>query len=516
MLTRLRQLPLLYKLFGLALGLTLLFLTGFSVFILPFFGAQFLEAKKEGPRQIVEAAYSEIEALHAQVSGGKLTEPEAKARAVELLKGLRYAQGNYVWIQTLEPRMVSHPTKPELNGTGLGDIKDSRGKRLYVAFAEAAQKTEGGFVDYYFTKPGLGGDFPKVSFVKGFLPWGWVVGSGVYVDDVDRQVASARQRMLLVFLGVSLAGFLLSLAVIRGIREPLSELQLALEQTAEGDLTHHLEISSQDELGRMAGSFNVMNGRLRELIGGVQDASEQIRISTEEINVGNMEVSHRTEQQAVAVQGATDRMSDLAETARTGANQADRAGRTVAKAAAQTQAGQAAAERMGVAMTAIVKGSKRITEIIGLVDEIAFQTNLLALNAAVEAARAGEQGRGFAVVAAEVRNLAKRSAEAAREIKTLVQESVQHAEGGHRVNEEVAATMASILASIQQLSEVAEAITQGAQIQHQGFEMVQRTLSGIDAAGQQNAAFGEQVAASTEGLREQADQLAEVMRGFKT
>ncbi len=516
MLQRLRQLPLFWKLFSLAFGLTALFLAGLIFFILPFFSAQFMDAKQEGPRQVVEAALSQIAAQEALVRSGKLSEAEAQARAVDVVRHLRYAGSNYVWIQTRDPKMVFHPTKPELNGKDIGGIKDSRGKALYVAFAQAASDPKGGFVDYFFTKPGLGGDFPKVSYVKAFPAWGWVVGSGVYVDDVKAQVGQARTRMLWVFLGVGVAGFLLSLLAIRVIREPIADLQEALELTADGNLTHRLALTSRDEIGRMAESYNRMSEHLRELIGEVQIAAEQIRISSEEISTGNLEVSHRTEQQADAVQGTSSHMTALAETAQEGARQADRAARTALDATRQTEEGQQAAERLRKAMGAIVQGSHKVTEITGLVDEIAFQTNLLALNAAVEAARAGDQGRGFAVVAGEVRNLAKRSAEAAKEIKALVQESVQQAGIGQKVNEEVVAIMGAILTCTRELATMAGTITEGARAQNQGFASVQQNLSQIDATAQQNAAFVEQVAASTEGLREQADRLAEVMRGFRT
>jgi len=331
--------------------------------------------------------------------------------------------------------------------------------------------------------------------------------------------AAARSGLLLLAVGVC-AGIALSAAIawrlVRGIRRPLAAAVALAERTAAGDLREDAAIDPRnDELGRLLEQVVRMRARLREMLAGIGAASAAIRSATTEIAHGNQDLSSRTEQQAANLQQTAASIEQLTGTVKHNADAARQANQLAAAASDVAAKGGTVVAQVVQRMEEISDSSSRIAEIIGVIDGIAFQTNILALNAAVEAARAGEQGRGFAVVAGEVRNLAQRSAQAAREIKSLITDSVIKVESGCALVEQAGQTMEEIVAQVRQVTDLIGEITSATLEQSSGIGQVNQAVNQLDQMTQQNAALVEQSAAAAESLREQADRLAEAVAIFK-
>ncbi|BDT67091.1 hypothetical protein os1_12600 [Comamonadaceae bacterium OS-1] len=313
-----------------------------------------------------------------------------------------------------------------------------------------------------------------------------------------------------VLLGVGLY-----VLVRRTVSLPLAELTVAVTAVAHGDLTRTFSTQRQDEIGALVNEVEGMRQRYLQALSQVRAAVESIGTASAEIASGNQDLSVRTEQTASNLQRTASSMEQLTSTVQQSADSARQANQLAASAAAVAARGGAVVGEVVATMTDINHSSKKIADIIGVIDGIAFQTNILALNAAVEAARAGEQGRGFAVVASEVRSLAQRSAEAAKEIKTLIGASVDKVESGSRLVQNAGSTMDEIVSSVKRVSDTIGEITAAAAEQSDGIGQVNSTVGQLDQMTQQNAALVEQSAAAAESLREQAERLAQAVAVFK-
>jgi len=655
-----------------------------------------LDGRHASTQQLVEAAHSVIAHYHGMSAKGALDDKAAQKQALAALRGMRYSGAEYFWVNDMHPRMVMHPIRPELDGKDLSDNKDPQGKRLFVAFVDAVKADGAGFVDYLWPKPGMDEPVPKISYVKEFKPWGWIVGSGIYVDDVDAafRADALNQAVLLALMGVLLfvAGWVISRAITRplsravevadaiahgrldsrieaggsdesarlleamqrmqsvltGIVESQSEMK---RRHAEGEISFrmdagqfegsfrdvaegvnelvaaHLAVKMQvvDVVGRYArgdlsvdferlpgekakvteavdavkaslgaldaeirklveaaarGDFTVRGDEtryqhsFREMVSGLNQLMEtsaaglgdvarvlgavakgdltetitnqyegtfgqlkddanktveqlgtivtQIKQSTDTINTaakeiaqGNADLSQRTEEQASSLEETASSMEELTSTVKQNAENAKQANQLAVGASdVATRGGQVVAQVVDT-MGAINESSKKIVDIISVIDGIAFQTNILALNAAVEAARAGEQGRGFAVVATEVRNLAQRSAGAAKEIKQLISDSVEKVDSGTRLVDEAGKTMDEIVGSIKRVTDIMAEITAASQEQSSGIDQVNQAVSQMDQVTQQNAALVEEAAAAAESMQEQAEGLAQAVAIFR-
>ncbi len=296
---------------------------------------------------------------------------------------------------------------------------------------------------------------------------------------------------------------------------PINRAKSVARSIAAGDLVQEIDASGVDEAAELMQSLQAMQQSLRQLVGQVRTSTDGINTASGEIATGNHDLSTRTEQTAANLEEAASSMEELTSTVRQSADSARQANQLASGAAAVAQRGGAVVAQVVSTMDEINDSSKKIADIIGVIDGIAFQTNILALNAAVEAARAGEQGRGFAVVASEVRSLAQRSAEAAKQIKALISDSVGKVESGSRLVAAAGQTMGEIVDSVKRVSDMIGEITVASSEQSDGITQVNEAVVHLDQMTQQNAALVEQSTAAAESLREQAQRLAEVVQTFK-
>jgi methyl-accepting chemotaxis protein len=324
-------------------------------------------------------------------------------------------------------------------------------------------------------------------------------------------------RIELVALGLAalVVGIAFGYWITRSIVRPISAAVRIAETVAAGDLTTRFKPSANDEAGQLLRALEAMNASLLKVVGEVRVGTDSIATAASEIAAGNMDLSGRTEQQASALEETASSMEELTSTVKQNADNARQANQLALSAATVAVKGGDVVSQVVGTMSAINGASRKIVDIIAVIDGIAFQTNILALNAAVEAARAGEQGRGFAVVASEVRNLAQRSATAAKEIKILIGDSVTQVDLGSSLVGQAGATMEEIVASVKRVTDIMGEITFASREQEAGIEQINTAISEMDTVTQQNAALVEQAAAAAAALQEQAGHLAEVVSVFQ-
>jgi methyl-accepting chemotaxis protein len=312
-----------------------------------------------------------------------------------------------------------------------------------------------------------------------------------------------------------LAGVALGIALVRSLVRPIAYAVQVADRIAGGDLTEAIQVSGRDETSRLLAALQTMQSRLQQIIHQISETTGSISTASSEIAAGNVELSHRTEQGAASLQQTASSLEQLTATVKMTAESARTANQLSASASDVAERGGSVVNQVVSTMNEINASSKRIADIIGTIDGIAFQTNILALNAAVEAARAGEQGRGFAVVASEVRSLAQRSAEAAREIKTLIGSSVEKVESGSKLVSEAGHTMTEIVSSVKRVSDIIGEISSSASEQSAGIGQVNESVAQLDQSTQQNAALVEQSAAAAQSMADQSHKLRDVVSTFR-
>ncbi|AJX76900.1 methyl-accepting chemotaxis (MCP) signaling domain protein [Burkholderia pseudomallei MSHR2543] len=477
-----------------------------------------LAERKEGMANLVDSAAGVVKAYYALAQSGKMSDEDARRDALERLAAMRYGDSGYLFVMDSKPVVLMHPTLPKLVGTQVGDYLDPDGKRLFVTILNAAKAGGHGFAEYRGRLPHSETAVPKISYVTRFAPWDWNISSGVFLKDIDTVYYETLVGHLAVVFVIGLVITAAMLVIIRNVRaslggEPDEAASLAA-RIAAGDLTRPVAVRAGDGTSMMA-AMRDMQGRLRSTIGGIRRAAESIAAASHEIASGNHDLSQRTEQQAASLEETAASMEELTATVKQNAENARQASGLANNASEIALKGNDVVSRVIGTMGEINDSSRKIADIIGVIDGIAFQTNILALNAAVEAARAGEQGRGFAVVAGEVRSLAQRSATAAKEIKQLIDASVERVNNGSALVGQAGETMTEILQAVRRVTDIMGEIAAASEEQSSGISQVGRAVTQMDEMTQQNAALVEEAAAAASSLQEQAARLRESVSAFQ-
>ena len=657
-----------------------------------------LESRKKELKHLIESAYSTIELNFAAVQAGHLTESEAQRKALDTLSGLRYDGSNYFWVNDFQPHVVMHPIKPELNGKDVSGLKDPNGKALFVAFVDKVNAEGEGIVDYYWPKPNFKDPVAKFSYVKGFKPWGWILGTGAYVDDINAEFQSTLLKALGIVILITALLVWASLRIIRDITQPLSTLVGLINRVAQtGDLSQRALLHQRDELGQVAGALNklfarwqeiinesvnsvaslangdfghpvttecegdtarlkahindslasvkstmqAINERMADLAGGhvskrqaalssprgefartlqladegmlqmqtsilaistimhdvqqgrmdqtiqanlpgeladlkqvineslgevsfifnaliegfrkisegdlkvdahndyegdfkqlkghlidtaqalaeiaeqVVDDSRRLASDTSQLSTAARNLSSRTDKQAATLDQTTQSVQQLQEEVLKTAAMADNTRKVSDLAIKEAEDSLQVSSETLIAMESIRQSSLEVNNIISVINEIAFQTNLLALNASVEAARAGEQGRGFAVVASEVRNLAQRSAAAAKSINELIHTAVTKIDDGADKVNRMAACLHGITKQIGDANAKIAGVSDSNRVQTDKVREIMERLNQLKEMTHQNNQMAEASAAASESIDMRAASLQNKVGFFK-
>jgi len=447
-----------------AIVVTLVILIGW-VFVQ--FESALYREKREATRHVVESVHTML-AHYASLTTAApgrapVSQDEARRQAMAAIKAMRYASGDYFWINDMTPRMVMHPTNPKLDGQELSGNTDPNGKHLFLDMVAVCKRDREGFVEYDWPKPGKDAPQPKISYVKLFEPWGWIVGSGIYVDDVQAELRARIRTLaavtLLVLAGIALLG---RWATRRALRPVLEALAI------------------------------------------FRDGAHQVASASEQVSSAAQSLAHGASTQGAATEDAATALGRVASAARENATDARTVAGVMTDLDKRMQASRALSAQLTAAMEGIGRASDRVSKTIRTIDEIASQTNILALNAAVEAARAGEAGAGFAVVADEVRALAQRAAAAARETNDIIEDSIRQAQAGATTTESVKAAIEGFATGVEAARVIASRVNDTSHSQMEQLDRVTEGVGRIDGVTRQVAATAEENAAASEELQAQS------------
>jgi len=477
-----------------------------------------MQARERALSDEVAMATSLIDSYRNRAAKGEFSDAEAQRQAMSALSTLRWNNGTgYVYVFDSNLVMHMHPIMPNRDGNSIRDDHDSTGKYLYREMLAADQQDGHGLTEYMWPMPGSKGDQHKITYTAYYKPWDLHVAAGAYFVDINAQFQQMLIRRLLRAGIVALLVMLVVGESMRSIRrsiggEPSVALAIA-SRIADGDLRNDQAMTAVP--GSLLDMLDRMRGKLTEVVGEVQQSAQTVTSAAQQIARGNDDLSYRTQEQASSLEETAASMEEMTSTVKQSADNAQHASQLAMAMRVQAERGGDVASRASEAMQGIRQASAQIADIVSLIDEISFQTNLLALNAAVEAAHAGEHGRGFAVVADEVRSLAQRSARAAKEIKTLISDSVEKVQVGSQLVDESGQTLAGIIASVKKVVDIVDEISAASQEQSSGIEQVNRAVMQMDEVTQQNAALVEEAASAARAMQEQADRLSAQMGYFR-
>ncbi|CUH74961.1 Methyl-accepting chemotaxis protein 4 [Tritonibacter multivorans] len=559
-------------------ALALVVAVGLTFFMLSSSTKQAYHLRNEEMRKINDSSISLIEDLRARVDAGEMTESDAKAEARRLMEVIRFDGNGYMFAFELDGTFIAHPFKPDWIGENQMHVEDVTGIKIFHEFLDGIEETKTTRITYYFNNPATETIEPKIGFATLYEPWGWVVATGSYVDDIEADLATQRWTSL-AGLGIGMILMVVvSTLISRSMMIPLAALRDRMSSMSEGDLTGEIPaLADQSEIGKMAGAVEgfrqglelqaameeeqrrqdeerqrvvgILSQRLASLADGdltvrVKDdlpsEFEQVahdfnaaveRMSsavhrivegvagmhneTNALDEAANELGMRTETQAASLEETTAALTELSGSVKTSAEDSRSAARRVEEAGTRTERGAEVVQKTIDAMKGIEESSMQISNITSLIDDIAFQTSLLALNAGVEAARAGEAGRGFAVVAGEVRALAAKSSDAAQEIATLINNASREVQTGVELAQDSGTALTEINDLITSVRGIVNGLADSAREQSVSLSEITTAADQLDKVTQQNAAMFEETSAATQRLRDEAGLLAQDAQKFK-